>query len=278
MIRKFVFMFLCLCMANMVFAQDALEKFRQEMGKLEARERVYHSVIFGKNDYSDRYKDSIGNFYQAIRKEKRDFAQKSIDANRSDKRFIKVLSIYVQNYLTLDELEANLKQFSPEVQKEQEWQERMDFVKYSRLTQPGQKFIDFSAKGHDGKEIHLSKLLKKNKLVLIDFWASWCGPCRKSIPRLKKVYAAYKDKGLEIFSVSFDDKKENWETAYKEENLPWIDASNLLGWKDPMAIKYAVTGIPCQILVGQDGVIIGRSFPEAHSLENTIEKYLETHK
>lgn len=148
---------------------DALDKFRQEMGKLESLESEYHKVIFGKKVIRNIIQTVLESFFRRSRQEKRDFAQKAVDNNRSDKRFVKVLGIYVQNYLTIDELEADLKKFSPEVQKEQEWKDKMDFVKYSRLNLPGQKCIDFTVKGHDGKEIRLSDLLAKNKLVLIDF-------------------------------------------------------------------------------------------------------------
>ena len=259
---KYIVVFLILFSGfSGVRAQDAYEQFRTEMKKLETREREYHSVIFGKNDYPEHYKDSIVELYQAIRQEKREFAQRAVDNNRLDKRFVKVLGIYVQNYLTLDELEADLKKFSPEVQKEQEWKDKMDFVKYSRLNQPGQKCIDFTVKGHDGKEIRLSDLLAKNKLVLIDFWASWCGACRATMPHLKDIYPEYKKKGVEFFSVSLDDKEEDWKKAFKEEALPWIDGSNLLGWKDPVAKQYAITGIPFKILIGKDGIIVDKGLP-----------------
>ena len=276
---KYIVVFLILFTGfSGVRAQDAYEQFRTEMKKLETREREYHSVIFGKNDYPEHYKDSIVELYQAIRQEKREFAQRAVDNNRLDKRFVKVLGIYVQNYLTLDELEADLKKFSPEVQKEQEWKDKMDFVKYSRLNQPGQKCIDFTVKGHDGKEIRLSDLLAKNKLVLIDFWASWCGACRATMPHLKDIYPEYKKKGVEFFSVSLDDKVEDWKKAFKEEALPWIDGSNLLGWKDPVAKQYAITGIPFKILIGKDGIIVDKGFARFGSLEKTMDDYLDNLK
>ena len=276
---KYIVVFLILFTGfSGVRAQDAYEQFRTEMKKLETREREYHRVIFGKNDYPEHYKDSIVELYQAIRQEKREFAQRAVDNNRLDKRFVKVLGIYVQNYLTLDELEADLKKFSPEVQKEQEWKDKMDFVKYSRLNQPGQKCIDFTVKGHDGKEIRLSDLLAKNKLVLIDFWASWCGACRATMPHLKDIYPEYKKKGVEFFSVSLDDKEEDWKKAFKEEALPWIDGSNLLGWKDPVAKQYAITGIPFKILIGKDGIIVDKGFARFGSLEKTMDDYLDNLK
>ena len=276
--KSILITFIMLAGFSSVYAQDVLERFQQEMKKVEVQEREYMNVVFGKNDYSQVYKDSIGGLLQKLRQEKRDFAQKTVDENRSDKRFVKVLGIYVQNYLTIDELEADLKKFSPEVQKEQEWKDKMEFVKYSRLNLPGQKCIDFTVKGHDGKEIRLSELVKKNKLVLIDFWASWCGACRATMPHLKKIYPEYKKKGVEFFSVSLDDKEENWKKAFKEEALPWVDGSNLLGWKDPIAKQYAITGIPFKILIGKDGVIVDKGFNQFGSLEKAMDDYLDNLK
>lgn len=260
------------------YAQDAFEQFKKNIQKLDQQEQEYRTIIWGKNNYPKNYKDSIVELYTAIRKEKLDFARKEIGENRSDKRFITALGVYVQNYLTIDELENELKQFSPEVQKEPEWQEKMNFVKYSRLNMPGQKCIDFTVKGHDGKEIRLSEVLKKNKLVFVDFWASWCGPCRASMPHLKEIYPEYKKKGVEFFSVSFDDKQDAWEKGYKEQALPWIDGSNLLGWNDPISKQYAITGIPYKILIGKDGVIVDKGFHQQGSLEKAMDDYLNNLK
>ena len=79
---------------------------------------------------------------------------------------------------------------------------------------------DFKVKDKSGKEVALSTLRQGKKYVLIDFWASWCNPCRKEIPNLKKLYAQYSEKGFEIVSISIDQKKADWEKALKEEGLP----------------------------------------------------------
>lgn len=256
------------------FAQSPYQNFREEMKKIETQEREYMDIVFNKNNYSKHYKDSVLQHLTKLRKDKLAFARKSIDANRDDKNFVQVLSIYVQNFLTLDELEAELKKFTPEVQLTKEWQEKMDFVKYARLNQPGQKCIDFTVKGHDGKEIRLSDVLKQNKMVFIDFWASWCGACRATMPHLKKIYPSCKEKGVEFFSVSLDSEKNAWEKAFKEEDIPWIDGSNLMGWDDPIATQYAIRGIPHKVLIAGDGTIIGTGFYQPGTLEKAIDEYL----
>lgn len=263
------------------FAQSPYDTFREKMSKLEASESELGRIVWGKENQSlpQAYKDSVFQIVQQVRADKRELARTYIDANRDDKRAIQVLNIYLRNFMSLDELEADLQKFSPTVKQEKEWTDGMDFVKYTRLNMPGKPFIDFTVKDLNGKEIRLSRLLKKHKMVLVDFWASWCGPCRKSMPHLKEVYAKYKDKGVEFFTVSFDDNREKWEKACEAEQFPWhANGSNLMGWNDPIAKQYAVTGIPYKVLIGHDGKIVGKVFNQAGSLEAAIDDYLEKHQ
>ena len=114
---------------------------------------------------------------------------------------------------------------------------------------------DFKVKDKSGKEVALSTLRQGKKYVLIDFWASWCNPCRKEIPNLKKLYAQYSEKGFEIVSISIDQKKADWEKALKEEGLPWPNFLDETG----VAALYKVKFVPTMYLINADGVMVGEN-------------------
>ncbi len=114
---------------------------------------------------------------------------------------------------------------------------------------------DISLPDPSGKNKKLSDL--RGKVVLIDFWASWCGPCRRENPNVVRAYNKYKDKGFDIFSVSLDSDGGKWQAAIKQDNLTWSNhVSDLKGWQSAAAKQYGVTSIPHTILVGKDGKIV----------------------
>ncbi len=108
---------------------------------------------------------------------------------------------------------------------------------------------------------------------MLDFRASWCGPCRAEFPHLRLAYKAYKDKGFEIFAVSLDESKEKWTKALDEEKTTWINAADLTAFKSKAASDYGIRGIPYNILVNSKGEILGESL-RGEALEEILEKYL----
>jgi thiol-disulfide isomerase/thioredoxin len=119
------------------------------------------------------------------------------------------------------------------------------------------KAPEFIANNLAGEEVRLSAY--EGRFVLIDFWASWCGPCRKEHPALKKLYAEFGNKNFTLISISLDDKKKNWEEAVKKDMLPWVNLSELKGFQGLTALQYGVQAIPANFLVNPDGIIIAKN-------------------
>ena len=132
---------------------------------------------------------------------------------------------------------------------------------------------DFTAPTPEGQQITMSKI--KGKVTIIDFWASWCKPCRIENPNLVKVYNEYHDKGLEIISVALDreNKKEFWTQAIQKDQLNWYNVSNLKYWNDPIAKAYNVNSIPATFIIDENGVIIADRLRGA-DLETKIKELL----
>jgi thiol-disulfide isomerase/thioredoxin len=141
-------------------------------------------------------------------------------------------------------------------------------------TNIGNKAPELNYKNPDGKEIALSSL--KGKVVLIDFWASWCGPCRGENPNVVAAYKKFKNgKGFEIYSVSLDQNKEAWIKAIKADNLLWPShVSDLKFWSSEGAQKYGVNSIPTNFLIDKDGIIIAKGL-RGEALDNELDKWVK---
>lgn len=125
--------------------------------------------------------------------------------------------------------------------------------------------------GLDDKMVPLSSL--KGKYVLIDFWASWCPPCRRENPNVVRMYEKYKDKSFEIYGVSLDGSKEKWAEAIQTDNLPWVHVSDLGGWNSSVVPQFSIAGIPHTILLDKEGKIIAKDL-RGESLESKLAEVL----
>ena len=131
------------------------------------------------------------------------------------------------------------------------------FIELNKNPQIGEHYADFEQPDADGQLIKLSDI--KGKYILVEFWASWCAPCRVSNPDLVKAYEKYKGQGFEILGVSLDDDKDRWLKAIEEDGLPWVNVSDLKGHENEPGFIYSVNAIPDNFLIDENGVIIGRT-------------------
>lgn len=145
-------------------------------------------------------------------------------------------------------------------------------AKLDNLIPIGSVAPDFSQNSPDGRPISLSSL--RGKVVLIDFWASWCRPCRMEMPNVKKAYATFHPKGFEILGVSLDRDKGAWTGAIQQDGLPWKHVSDLAFWDNAAAQLYGVSSIPYTVLLDRDGKVIAKNLRGA-ALEAKLAEVLK---
>lgn len=149
-----------------------------------------------------------------------------------------------------------------------------DRVAKLKLVAIGQIAPDFTMNDAAGNPLKLSDVYSKNEYTLVDFWASWCGPCRRENPNVVAVFNSYKTKGFGVLGVSLDADKAKWEKAVVDDQLTWAHVSDLKGWKNEAAALYSVNSIPANLLVDKTGKIIGRNLRE-EKLQVTISGLLK---
>ena len=220
--------------------------------------------LYGKKDKAGVYQktvderkkagDSISTLVAQIKNINRTFAETHINTFAGLNTFY---TYVLDSKFDPKEVEPLFARFSPELKASPLGLKTLEKIEIGKRRQQGATATDFTQNDINGKPFTLSSL--RGKYVLVDFWASWCVPCRAENPNVVKAYNTLKGDKFEIVSVSLDAGKEQWLNAIKTDGMPWIHVSDLKYWKNDVATMYGISSVPQNFLVDPKGVIIAKN-------------------
>lgn len=243
----------------------------------------YNKGLAKIHEHSDTYWEIAGD--QSKSEEERQAANEALDSLHGvtvnyQKQFIidhvpsaisDMLYGFCQADFTESDREEILKLFGEKQPEFPVYKAVMERRQAEAATNTGQKYRDLAMDAPDGKTIKISDYVGKSRYVLVDFWASWCGPCRAEMPTVVEAYTAYHGKGLEVLGVSLDENKSDWTAAIKELNMPWPQMSDLKGWESQACATYQVQSIPSNVLIDEQGIIVAKNLRGQDLLDKMAE-------
>lgn len=167
-----------------------------------------------------------------------------------------ILKIYASTW-GKEKTQELYEKLSPEIKSSTYGRDIDDYLTLAQDIRVGGKYADFEQTDTEGKPVKLSAI--KAKYILLEFWGSWCGPCRAENPNLVKTYQAYQPKGFEILGVAADDNKAQWLQAVKQDKLPWTNVCDLKGDQNKAVLIYGINAFPTNFLIDENGIIIAKN-------------------
>ncbi len=226
---------------------------RDITARMRAVDRAYDSAEANKNS---RLTDSLDKLYNALDLEQKQVVMDYVGSHGSSVVSAFLIFSHFSYNSRSGQLDSLYQKLDTTVRTTYFGRELFNIIGKMRLTAIGKPAPLFSCADAGGKEISLSSF--RGKYVLIDFWASWCGPCRQENPSVVKAYHQFHDKGFDILGVSLDDTKSDWIQAVKKDQLVWTQVSDLKGWQCAPADLYGVKAIPMNFLLDVNGIIVAR--------------------
>lgn len=241
---------------------DQYESFLKDMKVYDQQlEAIYSQYKKAETDKNINLKNSYETQYDSLELLQNTFIREYVNENTTSVLAPYLTLRYLIYTLSLDELKETVAVYDSSLTSSVytiQLNERIDILSKTAV---GQQAVDFSLSDTSGKSLRLSSLY--GNYLLIDFWASWCGPCRRENPHVVSLYKEFHPKGFEILGVSLDNDKEKWIKAINDDHLVWKHVSDLEGWNNAVAKQYAINSIPHTVLLDPDGKIIARGLSGA---------------
>ena len=246
-------------------ANDARTAFQGGISSLyDEMMEVYHS----EKEQSEIMKEA-----DALQEKINALAKAYLEDNKGDLNAL--YTLYQFRYNLPEDFQMPFYENVEETYGEQPWlAQQLKHIEARKAVAVGNPFLDFKMNDLEGNEHALSEWVGNGKVAVIDFWASWCPPCRADMPNMVNIYQKYKDQGFELIGISLDSEKEKWENGIEKLNITWPQLSDLKGWKNAGAQLYGVNSIPSTVLVDKDGKIVAHNL-HGEELEAEIEKLLK---
>ena len=235
---------------------DAYQTIRQQLNDLNKQAfATYESM--GDSTLTDEQREAKAKDLEALEDKMTEATKAGINQNITNAVGVYLLKRNYYN-MSVEELDPLMPQISAAYANDPAIIRIKENVEKLKATAVGKKFTDFEMQTPDGKAVKLSDYVGKGKVVLVDFWASWCGPCRREMPNLVEAYKKYRNKGFEIVGVSLDRDAEAWKNGIEKLDITWPQMSDLKYWDCEGAKLYAVSSIPHTVLIDGEGVILAR--------------------
>lgn len=251
------------------------EFFKASRNFNKRKEALSVSFEKARQEQDDMIVNELRNENMAILNEEIEYKRQFVAQNSNSLFGLMLLSeLYYKEEITAPEVTQIIEGLSPKMASHLLVTDLKEKIEITKKADIGGIAPNFEAPSPNGENISLNQSL--GKYTLIDFWASWCRPCRAENPNVVKVYEKYHDKGFNIISVSLDKEgqKDRWIQAIKDDNMNWFHVSNLQFWQDPIARQYNVRSIPSTFLLDEEGRIIDKNL-RGTALEQRIAQLLD---